>query len=436
MCESSTITRMCCTVGALLAGLLATGPLAMGQGVALRGVSPVNTSMAGAATACPIDSAGALHWNPASISGLPCSDISFGMELILPTTTLSSRFDALHLAGSDQGEPGVTPVPSMAFVRKCEDSPWSYGLGMFGIGGSSVNYPASLTNPILTPQPPNGIGLGRLSANVDIYQIVPTVSYQVNERLSIGFAPTITMGRLLATPLFLGPKNDANGDGYATWSPGVGTRYVWGGGFQLGAYYTTDTCWNFGASVSSPQWIEPFRYKSEDERGRPTDITFNMNYPLIASIGTSYTGIENWILACDLRFFDYADTTGFRNAGFSPAGALQGLAWNNIFSVAIGVQRRLNDRWSIRGGYCFNENPIDSDAEQFNVASPLIIQHALHLGASCMFADNFSVAIAYTHGFENSVTGPLHSAMGPIPGTSVTSTASADAISLGATKRF
>jgi long-chain fatty acid transport protein len=420
-----------CTTGLLLIGILATGRFATGQGIALRGVSPVNSSMAGVATACPLDSAGAMHWNPATIGGLPCSDVSFGMELILPTTTLSSRFDAYHLAGSDRSEPGVTPVPSMAFVRRCDDSRWSYGLGLFGIGGSSVNYPASLSNPILTPQPPIGIGLGQLSANVDIYQIVPTVSYQWTEHLSIGFAPTVTMARLCASPLFLGPKESSG-----AWPSGVGTRYVWGGGFQLGAYYTTDTCWNFGASVASPQWMEPFRYKSEDEFGRPLDITFNMNYPLIASIGTSYTGFERWVLACDLRFFDYADTAGFRNVGFSPTGALQGLAWNNIFSVALGAQRQLNEHWTIRAGYCFNENPIDSDASQFNVASPLVGQHALHLGASYTFADNFMLSMAYTHVFENSVTGPLLGPTGAIPGTSVTSTASADAISLGATKRF
>jgi hypothetical protein len=51
-------------------------------------------------------------------------------------------------------------------------------------------------------------------------------------------------------------------------------------------------------------------------------------------------------------------------------------------------------------------------------------------------ADGFILSIAYTHCFENSVTGPLLGASGPIPGTSVTSTASANALSLGATKRF
>ncbi len=352
------------------------------------------------------------------------------MELILPSTTVASQIPAYHMSGSCDSESGVIPVPSMAFVRQIPDSQWSYGLGLLGIGGSSVNYPVSASNPILMPQP---FGLGELSANVNVYQIVPTVSYQWTDHLSIGFAPTITMARLIASPLFLGPKSGTGSS--AAWSSGVGTRYAWGGGFQFGAYYKTDSCWNFGASIKSPQWMEPFRYKSEDVNGQPLDITYALNYPLIASIGASYTGFEKWIIACDLRYFDYADTTGFRNDGFSPSGALQGLAWNNVFSASFGVQRQLNEHWSIRAGYCFNENPIDSDAAMFNVASPLITQHTLHLGASYLFADGFSLAIAYAHCFENSVTGPLLSATGVAVGT-VTSTTVANVLSIGATKRF
>ena len=70
--------------------VLAIASAALGQGIALRGVSAVNDGMAGAATGCPLDATGAIHWNPASISGLPASEMTFGMALILPSTKLSS----------------------------------------------------------------------------------------------------------------------------------------------------------------------------------------------------------------------------------------------------------------------------------------------------------------------------------------------------------
>src|SRR5208283_5623111 len=103
--------------------------------------------------------------------------------------------------GSTGGEPGVTAIPEMAFVHKSEDSPWAYGLGIFAIGGFSSNYPSSLTNPVLTPQPPNGVGLGRVSSLGEYYQIVPTVSFALTEKLSVGFAPTLTLARLDVNPM-------------------------------------------------------------------------------------------------------------------------------------------------------------------------------------------------------------------------------------------
>ena len=47
-------------------------------GMAVSGVGPINRSMGGAAVAAPIDSAGAIYWNPATISGLGRSEMEFG----------------------------------------------------------------------------------------------------------------------------------------------------------------------------------------------------------------------------------------------------------------------------------------------------------------------------------------------------------------------
>jgi long-chain fatty acid transport protein len=182
--------------------------------------------------------------------------------------------------------------------------------------------------------------------------------------------------------------------------------------------------------------MEPFRYKSISPSGAPISVSYDLNYPLIASIGTSYTGFEKWVIGCDIRYFDYADTQGFSGTGFNADGSLKGLGWDSIMAVAVGVQRQFGERFTFRCGYCFNENPIPSDAVQYNVASPLTIQHTAHIGASYTFPGDWIGSIAYTHGFQNSETGPMHSILGPIPGSSVTSTVSADVLSMGVSKRF
>ena len=225
------------------------------QGIALSGVGPVNRSMAGASTAAPIDAAGALMWNPASISGLRCSEVDLGLELLLPTESLSSNFPAFSLQGTTGGEPGVSPIPELALVHQTENSPWTFGVGVGGIAGFKTNYPASLTNPVLTPQPPNGVGLGRISSIAEYYQVVPTLSFAVSEKFSVGIAPTLTLAMLNVNPMVFVAPDNAAGTGYM-YPAGNGTRYHFGGGFQVGAYYTPDPAWHFGLCFKSPQWFE------------------------------------------------------------------------------------------------------------------------------------------------------------------------------------
>src|SRR6516225_3588816 len=59
-------------------------------GLAVSGVGPINRSMGGASTAAPLDSAGALYWNSATIGALPSSEMEFGTGFVIPRTTLSS----------------------------------------------------------------------------------------------------------------------------------------------------------------------------------------------------------------------------------------------------------------------------------------------------------------------------------------------------------
>jgi long-chain fatty acid transport protein len=401
------------------------------QGIALSGAGPINRSMGGAATAALIDAAGALYWNPASISALTHSEMSFGMELAIPTGEISSRVAGnalgpgvppVTLEGTSRSESGAAAIPAFAYVHKPEDSRWTYGLGVFGIGGFVANYPASLNNPVLTPPPPNGLGLGQVAAQFDLIQLAPTLCYELSPHLSVGFAPTVVLGRLVAKPALFAAPDDANGDGSATYPAAIGTRTHWGAGFQVGAYYRTDSHWHFGATLKSPQWLETLRFNSEDELGAPRLIKFRVDYPLIASIGASYSGLENYVFACDLRYLDYADTAGFESAAFDETGAITGLGWNSVMAVALGVQRRMTDRLTLRCGYDFNENPVPSANTSVNAASALIIKHWLCLGLSYQVLSNAVCSVAYVHGFQNSITGPIQTPLGAVPGTSVTST--------------
>jgi long-chain fatty acid transport protein len=401
--------------------------------------------MGGASVAAPLDATGSLFWNPAAIGGLPSSELDLGLELLYPTTTLSSSipggalgpgFPSRSLFGTTRSDAGVFPLPTGGFVYKPEDSRLTYGVGLFPAAGFGTNYPGGQTNPILSAPPPNGFGLGHISSSYQLFQIAPTVSYKLTEKLFVGVAPLIDVARLEVTPgVFLSP-GDANGDGSAQYPSATSTRDIWGAGFQAGLYYLASDAWRFGASFKSPQWFEPFRYQVSDELGRPSTSKFRLEAPLIASLGTAYTGIDRLTVAMDVRYFNFKNTAGFQPAGFASTGAVTGLGWNDVFSAALGAQYRLTDSLTVRAGYTYNTNPIPDRNALFNVASPLTYEHQLAVGASYLLTPNCMLSLTYYHIFFNAVTGPYATPTGAIPGATVTTGVLADSLLVGASVRF
>src|SRR5439155_11481029 len=123
-----------------------------------------------------------------------------------------------------------------------------------------------------------------------------------------------------------------------------------------------------------------------------------------------------WLLAADVRYVDYQNTTGFRDSGFDQFGALRGLGWRSTWGVAVGAHYKITDCLSLRAGYSWNENPIPSEQLSANLASTVIEQHTVSVGASYAVSDCVSLSLAYMHMFAPPLSGPLTTAAGTIPG--------------------
>lgn len=416
------------------------------HGVVLSGGGAVNRSMGGTATAAPLDSLGALFWNPATLSGLEQSELSIGAEALLvhPTVASSVRANAfgpgappVALAGSTNSDSAGALLPNIGLAHRLENSDITLGLGLLTVGGFSTNYPASLNNPVLTPQAPHGVGFGNVSAELQVFQLAPAASIQLTENLAVGFGPIVDLASLRVDPFIFAAPDDANGDGSPTYpAGGTHTHYNWGAGFQAGAYFTTERDWNFGASLKSPQWFERFTYNTVDELGRPRRATLRFQYPLIASLGVSYSGFERWLLASDVRYIDYRHASPFGDTGFSPRGAVNGGGWDSIFVLTAGAQYQVTERLAARMGYSFNTNPQAGDVALFNVGAPTILEHAVYTGFSWQFTSSLLASLSYAHGFRNSIEGPYIVPQGVVPGTSVKNSISADALTLGVTVRY
>ena len=306
--------------------------------------------------------------------------------------------------------------------RNCPHSRLTFGLAIAGVGGAASLYPAPPvvgTNPILD-------GKAR-AANVQIFEILPTVSYRVTNRLALGFSPVIALASLSINPMPLGMPATSPMENY-------GTRYTWGGGFNLGAYYDLSCHWKTGFTFKSPVWTKSLQFIGTDQLGNPCEPEFGINLPLCLGWGISYSGMRNTIIGVDVRYMDYAHTKGFQGI-MDANGNIIGLGWDSVTAVSTGIEHKLSDRLRIRAGYCFNTNPIPSESQYANVGSPLMMQHVLGLGCTITLPKSIDAHLAWTHAFQKEESGVFPTGVPGITGK-VTNTAYADTIVGGITKRF
>lgn len=423
------------TVGVALA--IGVPQFASAQGLLLSGSGAMNRSMAGTSSAKAVDALGALYWNPATISGLPHSEVAIGSDLIIPNVHLGSTVPAgtfgpfgpaTTLSGNTRSDGGLVPTTGVGFVYHDQASPLSYGIGMVTLAGGGVNFPGDVNNPILAPTGPlNQFILGSQGASILILGILPTASYQVSDRLAIGAGPTVDVALVSMDPAFFGPTSQVRPIDPRVFPTGSHTRPFWGAGFRVGATYKVTDHLVAGIAYTSPQWFETWRFNAREANGDPLTFTTQFSLPTTVSFGVAYDGIERLLLASDVRYFDYSTT---KLLGVPPAQG--GAGWSSIWSVSFGARYMLNERMSVQAGYLYNENPVPDNFVLFNTQLPATTMHTISAGAFMQVNDSIGMSLAYVHGFENTITGSAF----PIVGTSSTLQTSYDSIVVGLHIRF
>lgn len=418
-------------VGALTSTVRAQGLFLPANGAKAR-------SFGGATTAAPLDAAGGLYWNPATISRLP-NEIMFGGEFAYANSHLSATIPAGTIgpfppttrSGETRSDSGVAVLPTVALVfRPFEESPLTFGLGVLAPAGGGVNFAGGPNTPVLTPQnPPGGgnvppftFGFGPQAASLLLFNLTPSVAYKLNDQISVGASMIVDVLTMSIDPAFFAPRN-----GNGTFPAATHGRPFWGAGFKIGALYSPTPDWDLGLAYHSPHWLETLVWNSANETGVAQTLRLPFTLPSIISMGAAYKGIDNLLLAVDVRWFDY---TNARTLGDSVVSG--GVAWRNIWSVACGAQYRISQMLTVRVGYTFSENPVNEALTLFNTQLPGFWQHQLGIGTSLALTDSLEMSLSYVHTFENHINGSIIQ----IPGTRIRSDLEVHSLVFSANVRF
>jgi long-chain fatty acid transport protein len=413
---------------AWIAAIAATtvGGAGAANGPVLHGIGAVHSSMGGAGVAMPTSALAALHHNPALLPLLE-NVVEIGAEVIEADNSVRSAIGPIGGSTEDLGDGAV--IPALGAVYRPERGRWAVAGGFLGTAGFATNYPQDPSNPVLAPQP---FGMGRAYGTYQLVRVPIAFGWQASDRLSIGAALNAGQQTFAASPAaFAGPDCDGAG---RCFFPSVEEDTATGIGYTLGAVYRLGSRVAAGASYVSEQEFEEFEWTttvanpSLPSYGTRRDIAFQINPPSIASVGVALT-FERLAIAADVKRMGYSDARGFGSPGPDPVtGQPRSLGWRDIEVFALGLQYRLSERAVARAGVNLGENPIPGSASALNVLSPAVFEDHYAVGFGYRVADAVDLDLAYYRATESSVSGPLIGPSGPLSGTTVESSISAQAL--------
>jgi len=409
----------------------------------LHGAGPVNEAMGGADTGICLDAAGSIAWNPACTAEFKGRRFEFSGTLFTPWRSLSSTVDAgafgpgmpgATLSGTTISKRHMSVMPGFALTYHRSGAN-TYHIAMEAVSGFGVDYAQNtdFSNPILTPQAPNGFGFGAIKSNYMLVTVPLGMARQVTERFSVGFSavPALSLLQVIPAP-FYSPVSAGSSMPYYL-SAGNNAPAP-GAGFSAGAHYAFKRV-SIGTSYRSPVWFSNFKWNRADLTGAKHVMTFRMNLPQVISVGAGISPAKNTRIGVDARWFNYANTAGFSKEGYTPTGAVAGFGWNNIWAFGGGIQQQVAKSTKLMAGYNYSQNPVPASLTFFNTPAPAIVQHHLS-GGVVQTVGSLDVNLTYYHAFENSITGPWISGMGAMPGTSVTSAMHENSLTIGFSKSF
>ncbi|MCR4510317.1 outer membrane protein transport protein [Pseudomonas sp. 32.2.56] len=367
--------------------------VASGFAINEQSVSSMGTAFAGRSSSA--DDASTVFGNPAGISRLKREQVSGGIALI------HAKTDIDHASGSASGSNEGDMVPfigaPMGYYVKPLDDNWSFGLGLYVPFGLVTDYERSFQ--------------GRYHGDrseVRVITLQPTLSYRVNEQLSIGFGPTINRidGELTSAidnpiPTAADGKVKIKGNDTALgYNLGVLFEITPQTRFGLTYHSKVDYRLKGDTTVSGPGFVigsSAGTYDASLELTTPESVDFSVTHELNAD-WTLYAGSTwtRWSRLEEIR----ADNKG---VGGLLAGNLSSISepqnWHDTWAHAVGAAYKLNPQWTLRAGLAVDQSPTNNTDRSPRI--PTGDRKIISLGTAWSPNDDVTIDLAYSYLMED-----------------------------------
>ncbi|MDX2352522.1 MULTISPECIES: OmpP1/FadL family transporter [Stutzerimonas] len=397
------------TAIAVAVGALSTQAMAAGFALNEQSISGMGTSFAGRSSSA--DDASTVFGNPAGMALLEREQVSFGMAAIHAKTDISDSTGSfsgpalggatLPYSGSSDGDMVPFTAVPMGYYVKPIDEKWAVGVGIYVPFGLVTDYESGF----------QGRYFGDYS-EVRVITVQPTVSYRFNEKLSVGFGPTINRidGELQSkSPNAVGPLGSNDGRVKVT---GTDTAL----GFNAGVLYEFTPQTRAGVTYRSK-----VAYKLEGDTelsggsfaltgaAGDYDASLELDTPESVDVSLTHELNDQWTLYGGAMWTRWSrfEAIVIENDGIpvplqgNLAPIVEEQDWHDTWSYAIGAAYKLNSEWTLRTGLAFDQSPTNNTHRSPRI--PTGDRTAISLGLAWNPTEDVTVDLAYSYLREEEV---------------------------------
>jgi long-chain fatty acid transport protein len=263
-------------------------------------------------------------------------------------------------------------IPSGAVALRMNERV-TFGMGMAGLSGMGVDFddvmPAAPTNQAVV-------------TTKQFYKIAPGFAWEVNDRLALGAALNIDYQSLaMYNNNMQLPQNQ-----------------VYGYGATFGLTYDLNDQVRLGASYITQQEMDAFKWNTLAGRFEMT-----MDAPAQLAVGAAWRPGEDWLVEFDVKHIAFSDVLGDVKVK-TPAGTSTiAFGWDDQTVFALGVQRRLSPKMTVRAGLNYGESPIGPEDVGTNVGSLAVTETHASVGLTRDFTERVAGSLSYVRAFANEV---------------------------------
>ena len=357
-----------------------------------QSISGMGTGFAGRSSSA--DDASTVFGNPAGMSRLKSEQVSVGAAVLDAKTDITKSRSTF--GGSSDGDMVPVLAVPMGYYVKPIDEHWAVGMGFYAPFGLVTNYESGFAGRYFADK-----------SKVSVITFQPTVSYAFNDKVSIGFGPTINRidGELTADTL--NPVTPGRNDGRVK-IKGDDTAIGFNAGLLVQATDTTRLGLTYHSKVtykldghtkitgSGFSVFSGSKYDAKLGIDTPESVDFSVTQQLNDD-WTLYAG-STWTRWSRLEAITVENSGVPARLGGSagPIGTInEEQNWHDTWSHAIGAAYQLNKQWVLRTGYSVDQSPTNNTDRSPRI--PTGDRQAISFGAGFTPVDNITLDLALSY---------------------------------------